>query len=71
MIVRNEAQTLRRCLDSVRGVVQEIVIGDTGSADGTPDIAREYGARVIDIPGRMIFPRRAITRWPQCGTTGH
>ena len=50
MIVRNEAQTLRRCLESVRGAVKEMVIGDTGSTDGTPSIAREYGARVIEIP---------------------
>jgi tetratricopeptide (TPR) repeat protein len=50
MIVRNEAQTLRRCLGSVRGTVTEMVIGDTGSTDGTPSIAREYGARVIEIP---------------------
>ena len=50
MIVRNEAQTLRRCLESVRGMVTEMVIGDTGSTDGTPSIAREYGARVIEIP---------------------
>jgi len=50
MIVRNEAATLRRCLDSVRGVVQEMVIADTGSADDTEAIARSYGARVVDAP---------------------
>jgi tetratricopeptide (TPR) repeat protein len=50
MIVRNEAATLRRCLDSVRGVVQEMVIADTGSADDTAALARSYGARVVDAP---------------------
>lgn len=46
MIVRDEEQTLRRCLDSVRGVVDELVIVDTGSTDATRAIAAEYGARV-------------------------
>jgi len=55
MIVRNEAATLRRCLDSVRGLVDEIVIGDTGSADGTPDLARDCGARVVDVPWTEDF----------------
>jgi len=55
MIVRNEAGTLGRCLESVRGVVREMVIGDTGSTDGTPDIAREYGARVVEVPWENDF----------------
>ena len=50
MIVRNEAATLRRCLESVRGVVDEMVIADTGSTDDTPAIARDYGARVVEVP---------------------
>jgi glycosyltransferase involved in cell wall biosynthesis len=55
MIVRNAAQTLRACLDTVRGVVDEIVIADTGSTDSTVAIAREYGARVIEIPWENDF----------------
>ena len=46
MIVRDEAQNIRRCLDSVAGVVEEIVVVDTGSTDNTVQIAREYGAIV-------------------------
>ena len=42
MIVKNEASVLARCLDSVRGAVDEIVIADTGSTDETPAIARRY-----------------------------
>jgi len=49
MIVRNAAATLKACLESVRGVVNEIVIADTGSTDATKQIAREFGAHVIDI----------------------
>ena len=55
MIVRNEAKTLRGCLESVRQAFQEIVIADTGSTDGTQDIAREFGARVFEIPWQNDF----------------
>ena|SRR5579875_795824 len=47
MVVKDEALNLRRCLDSVRGIVGELVIVDTGSADETPRIAEAYGAEVI------------------------
>ena len=44
MIVKNEEHTLRACLESVRGAVDEIVIIDTGSTDTTVAIAREFNA---------------------------
>jgi glycosyltransferase involved in cell wall biosynthesis len=46
MIVRNEARCLARCLRSVRDIVQEIVVADTGSTDDTVRIAREFRAKV-------------------------
>lgn len=49
MIVRNEEAVLARCLDSVRGLVDEIVICDTGSTDRTREIALEYTDRVFDF----------------------
>jgi tetratricopeptide (TPR) repeat protein len=49
MIVRDAAVTLAACLESVRGVVDEIVIADTGSADQTIEIALGFGARVIPV----------------------
>lgn len=55
MIVKDAARTLRACLESVRRVVDEIVIADTGSTDATVDLAREYGARVIEIPWENNF----------------
>ena len=55
MIVKNEAKMLRGCLQSVSGLVEEIVIADTGSTDSTPDIAREFGARVFPIPWNNDF----------------
>lgn len=46
MIVKNEAENLPRCLRSVEGIVDEIVVVDTGSVDGTPEVAARLGARV-------------------------
>jgi tetratricopeptide (TPR) repeat protein len=48
MIVRDEEQMLPRCLAAVAGAVDEIVIVDTGSGDATIEIARSFGARVIE-----------------------
>jgi (heptosyl)LPS beta-1,4-glucosyltransferase len=42
LIVKNEAQNLAACLDSVAGWVDEIVILDSGSTDATEQIARRY-----------------------------
>jgi glycosyltransferase involved in cell wall biosynthesis len=49
MIVRDEEQTLGRCLESVAGVFDEVVITDTGSTDATRDVAVRCGARVADF----------------------
>ena len=39
MIVKNEEDVLARCLDSVAGVADEIIVVDTGSTDATPENA--------------------------------
>lgn len=54
----NEAETLETCIRKAQtflaksGVSGEIVIGDNGSIDGSQEIARRLGARVIDVPVR-------------------
>jgi len=49
MIVKNEEATLQRCLESVAGIPDEIVIVDTGSVDATKDIAGTFTSRVVDF----------------------
>ncbi|MEN6374030.1 MAG: glycosyltransferase [Smithella sp.] len=50
MIVKNEEINLVKCLISVRNIIDEIIIVDTGSTDKTMDIARVFGANVFDFP---------------------
>src|SRR5829696_7600400 len=54
----NEQLTLETCIRKAQkflresGVSGEIVIGDNGSTDGSQEIARRCGARVVDVPVR-------------------
>ncbi len=47
MIVKNEEKYLEGCLDSVKNVVDEIVIVDTGSTDKTLEIAEKFNAKIF------------------------
>jgi len=47
MIVKNEEKFLRQCLESVKSLVDEIVIVDTGSTDKTVSIAQEFTTKYI------------------------
>lgn len=47
LIVRDEERVLGACLESIADVVDEVVLVDTGSVDGTREIAAAHGARVI------------------------
>jgi glycosyltransferase involved in cell wall biosynthesis len=55
MIVRDEARHIGECLASIQGLVDEIVVVDTGSVDETCAIAETYGARVLHEPWQDDF----------------
>jgi glycosyltransferase involved in cell wall biosynthesis len=55
MIVRDEEAFLEGCLSSIRPIVDEIVVVDTGSIDSTRDIARRYDARIFELPWKDDF----------------
>jgi glycosyltransferase involved in cell wall biosynthesis len=55
MLCKDEAEYMERALASVRDVVDEIVVVDTGSTDETRAIAEAFGAKVIDDEWRCDF----------------
>ena len=55
MIARNEAQFIQEAIDSVRGLVHQMIVVDTGSVDDTIQIARESGATVVEAAWNNDF----------------
>ncbi len=55
MIVKNEEEMLPGCLEPLRGVVDEMIVVDTGSTDRTVEIAESFGARVVHFPWNGSF----------------
>ena len=68
MIAKNEEATIGQAIKSALAVVDEIVVGDTGSSDNTRLIAEGYGARVIDVPWEDDFSaaRNAVLAEARC-----
>ena len=57
VIARDEAESLGPCLCSASGVCDELIVVDTGSSDGTAELARAAGARVFEDPWRDDFSK--------------
>lgn len=55
VIAKNEAHCIARMLESVRGLVSETIVVDTGSTDGTQEIAAALGAKVLSRQWRDDF----------------
>jgi glycosyltransferase involved in cell wall biosynthesis len=45
---KNELQNIGACIEAVRGIADELLVADSGSTDGTLDVARAAGARIIE-----------------------
>ena len=50
IIAKNESHNLPRCLQSVQTVAEEVIVVDSDSTDGTPELAESLGARVFQRP---------------------
>src|SRR5437899_12026785 len=50
LMVRNEEEKLAACLQSAADLVDETIVVDTGSTDGTRELAAKLGARVFEFP---------------------
>ncbi|WP_312469780.1 glycosyltransferase [Neobacillus sp.] len=57
MIVKDEEQLLPACLDSVKSIIDEMIIVDTGSTDSTIQIAGQFGAEIWTIPWEDDFSK--------------
>lgn len=57
IITKNEENNLSRCLDSVKHLVNEIILVDTGSTDHTITIAKQYGAHVYQEKWQNDFSK--------------
>ncbi|MGA9814958.1 MAG: glycosyltransferase family 2 protein [Terriglobales bacterium] len=55
--VRNEAHNLARCLESLRGV-GEVYVVDSASSDGTAELARSFGAKVVQFHYAGGWPKK-------------
>lgn len=64
VITYNEEKYLARCLESVKSVADEIVVVDSYSTDKTQEIAKSFGARIIEHPfeGHIEQKNWAITQ---------
>ena len=55
MIVKDEEENIKDCLDSVQGIADEIIIVDTGSTDNTKSIAKNYTDKLYDYTWKDDF----------------
>jgi glycosyltransferase involved in cell wall biosynthesis/tetratricopeptide (TPR) repeat protein len=64
VIARDEEEHIAGCLESVRGLADQVIVVDTGSTDGTIDVARSHGAEVhvLDWDGDFAAARNEALR---------
>lgn len=57
MMIKNEEHNLKRCLSSLNGIADELVVVDTGSNDNSVSIAESFGAKVYHHPWEDDFSK--------------
>lgn len=60
IIAKNEAHIIGQTLQSLQGLTDDIVVVDNGSTDGTQDICRQHGAKVIETVWQGYGPTKNI-----------
>ena len=63
VITFNEERNIRRCLNSVKEIADEIIIVDSGSTDNTISIAKEFNAVVVDHPFKGFVEQKNLKCW--------
>ncbi|WP_165845472.1 glycosyltransferase [Streptacidiphilus pinicola] len=67
MIVKDEAESIAAVLADASVFCDELVVADTGSTDGTQELARAAGARVVDVPWTDDFAAARNASLDACG----
>ena len=70
MIVKNESDYIKQCIEPLLSICDDIIIADTGSTDQTVEIATQYATKMIDLPpihnfseARNIVLEMVQTEW--------
>lgn len=69
ILVKDEAKLLSQCIESVKNYVDEIIVVNNGSTDGSRSIAEKYGCQIIDFnsddldAGRNSYMSATKTKW--------
>ncbi|MEW5923865.1 MAG: glycosyltransferase, partial [Candidatus Zixiibacteriota bacterium] len=70
LINKDSGNEIARCLDSVKSFADEIIVVDTGSEDNSPDLARQYGAKLVShrwsndfSAARNVYLKAAQCSW--------